>query len=98
MTFTKCWCELDKDTQSYSTKQHLESMNNVFANRSDDEKVYPLSIKQTAEEQHKDKSLKALLRDKNYEMLLIENTKVLCKNGKLVNGITITYNILDILV
>ena len=78
MTFMKYWCELDKDTQAYNTKQHLESMNHVFANRSNDEEVFSL------EEQHKDKSLRALLHDKNYETLLIENTKVLCKDGKLV--------------
>ena len=80
MTFTKRWCALDKDTQPNSTKQHLESMNLVFANRSDDEEVFPLTIKEIAEEQHNDKSLQALLSDNNYEMLLIENAKVLCKN------------------
>ena len=83
LTFTKCWCALKKDTQTHSTKQHLESMNLVFANRSDNEQV-PLTIKEIAMEQHSDKSLHALLSDDNYEMLLIENTKVRCKNGKLV--------------
>ena len=84
MTFTKRWCALEKDTQPHSTKQHVESMNLVFANRSDDEEVFPLTIKEIAEEQHNDKSLLALLSDDNYEMLLTENTKRLCKNGKLV--------------
>ena len=84
MTFTKHWCALKKDTQTHSTKQHLESMNLVFANRSKDEDVFPLTIKKIAEEQHSDKSLHALLSDDNYKMLLIENTKVFCKYGKLV--------------
>lgn len=53
-------------------------MNHVFAN------VFPLTFKEIAKEQHNDKSQSALLRDKNYEMLLIESTKVLCKDGKLV--------------
>ena len=49
-------CALEKDTQPHSTKQHLESMNHVFANRSNDEEVYPLTVKEIAEKQHKDKS------------------------------------------
>ena len=44
----------------------------------------PLIVKEIAEEQHNNKSLHAPLSDDNYEMLIIENTKVLCKNGKLV--------------
>ena len=52
-------------------------MNLVFANRSNDEEVFPLTVKEIAEEQHKDKSLHALLSNDDYEMLLIEYTKVL---------------------
>jgi hypothetical protein len=39
---------------------------------------------QIAEEQRKDISLCALHNDEDYKVLLIENTKVLCKGGKLV--------------
>ena len=56
----------------------------MFANCSKDEEVFPLTVKEIAEEQHNDNSLRALLSDDDYEMLLKENTKVLCKNGKLV--------------
>ena len=44
MTFMKRWCALDEDTQTHSTKQHLESMNLVFAN------LFPLTVKEIAEE------------------------------------------------
>ncbi len=84
MTFTKRWCDFSERTQPYSIKQHLESMNHVFANRSEDDKIYPLTVKEIAEEQRKDKSLRALHNDEDYKVLLIENTKVLCKDGKLV--------------
>ena len=46
-----------------SNKQHLESMNYVFANRSKNEKeTYPLPIQEMTEQQHKDKSLRALFK------------------------------------
>ena len=59
-------------------------MNHVFANRSEDEEIYPLTVKEIAEKQRKDKSLRALQEEEKYKVLLIENTKVLCKDGKLV--------------
>ena len=84
MTFTKRWRKFTSRTQNNSVKQHLESMNHVFANRSEDDEIYPLTVKEIAEEQRKDKSLRALQDEENYEVLLIENTKVLCKDGKIV--------------
>ena len=84
-TGTLVWISWSKEhTHPNSVKQHLESMNHVFANRSEDDEIYPLTIKEIAEEQRKDKSLRALHNDKDYKVLLIENTKVLCKDGKLV--------------
>jgi hypothetical protein len=40
MTFTKCWCALNQNTQE-SKKQHVQSMNHVFANHSEDEEYFP---------------------------------------------------------
>jgi hypothetical protein len=84
MAFTKRWCDIDHATHTYSNRQHIESMNYVFANRSEDEEIYPLTVKEIAEEQLKDKSLKELFEDDIYDVLLIEDIKVLCKEGKLV--------------
>ena len=84
MTFTKRWCNIENDAQNFSTKQHLESMNYVFANRSDDDEIYPLTVKEIAQEQKKDKSLLKLTKEEKYKLALVENTEVLCKNGKLV--------------
>ncbi len=79
-------------------------MNHVFANRSKQEEIYPLTVKEIAEEQRKDKTLCAINDEDKYKVLLIENIKVLCKDDKLVIpkslqartvfGITITYNTL----
>jgi hypothetical protein len=47
MTFSKCWCEY-KQTHDNSTDKHNYSMNNVFANHSKEEEIYPLTVKEIA--------------------------------------------------
>ena len=85
MTFTKRYCKfLHGTSDHYSGKQHLESMSQVFANRSEEDEIYPLTVKEIAEEQRKDKTLRALKDEDKYKVLLIENIEVLCKDEKLV--------------
>ena len=81
MTVSKCWCEYN-ETHDNSTTKHNYSMNNVFANRSNEEEIYPLTIKEVAEAQKLDKQFKATALKEKYESTLVENTKVFCKNGK----------------
>ncbi len=38
----------------------MQSMNHVFASHSDDEEIFAITVKEIAEEQKKDKMLKAL--------------------------------------
>jgi hypothetical protein len=59
-------------------------MTNVFANRSNEEEIYPLTAKEIAEAQELDRHFKASALKEKYESTLIENTLVFCKNGKLV--------------
>jgi hypothetical protein len=59
-------------------------MNHVFANHSEDDEIFPITVKEIAEEQKRDKTLKALVKRDKYETLLIENIKVLCKDAKLI--------------
>ncbi len=82
-------------------------MNQMFANRSKEDKIYPLTIE---EAQWADASLKHLFKqnaviDEGFEIKLIKNTTCVCKDGRLViprplqvresNGITTTYSTLD---
>ena len=60
------------------------SMNSVFANRSEEEEIFPLTVKEIAEAQGLDKLFKASAIKEKYNKTLIENTPVFCKNGKLV--------------
>jgi hypothetical protein len=64
-------------------------MNEVFANRSGKDEIYPLTTEEIAEVQRADASLKHLFKrnavnDHGLEIKLIENTTCVCKDGWLV--------------
>jgi hypothetical protein len=64
-------------------------MNEVFANCSDKDEIYPLPTEETAEAQRADVSLKHLFKhngviDQGLEIKLIENMTCVCKDGRLV--------------
>jgi hypothetical protein len=64
-------------------------MNEVFANCSDEDKIYPLTTVEIAAAQQVDASLKHLFKrnaviDQGLEIKLIENTTCVCKDGWLV--------------
>ena len=78
MIRTKCWC---RTKQSHKQSKD-EILNYVFAHRKDDDEIYPLTVDEIATAQKKDKSIQ---KDKlSYERKLVENTYVLCKDGRLV--------------
>ena len=83
MTFTKCWCAVEY-SHNNSISNHEDSITQVFANCGDEKEIYPLTVKEIAEAQKKDKAMKQLKISEKYEILLIENLQVLCKDGKLV--------------
>jgi hypothetical protein len=64
-------------------------MNEVFANRSEEDKIYPVTTVEIAAAQRADASLKHLFNrnaviDQGLEIKLIENTACVCKDGGLV--------------
>jgi len=62
----------------------------VFANHGKEEEIYPLTTIEIADAQRKDQELKAyfkknaIMHHKDMVIQLIEDTKVLCKNRKLM--------------
>ncbi len=84
MAVSKHWCKLEID----DTTKH-EDCNLVFANHGEEDKIYPLTIIETAKAQKKDQNLKIYYKqnaktpEKGMSFKLIENTKVLCKDTKL---------------
>ncbi len=91
MTVSKNWCELDVDSDnldSYTDKH--DDWNLVFAHHEEEDKIYPLTSTKIVDAQRKDQELKvyfkknAKMPQKDMGLHLIEDTKVLCKNRKLM--------------
>ncbi len=84
MTVSKHWCNLEIDTNKH------KDLNFVFANHGEVDEIYPLITIEIAEAHRKDQELKvyykknAIMPKKDVCLKLVENTKVLCKNGKLI--------------
>jgi hypothetical protein len=69
---------------NHSDEQVKAAMNLVFANRSEEEAIFPLTVNEIAESQQSDTALKKLAKQEKYTYELVENTKLLCKEGKMV--------------
>ena len=85
MSFTKCWCHYTMHAppeESSTNQQH--QMNLVFTNCSKEDVIYPLTVKEIALAQERDLVLKKLTKMEKYSTHLVENTEVLCKDGKTV--------------
>jgi hypothetical protein len=91
MTVLKSWCKLDIDSDnldSYTDKH--DDWNLVFAHHKEGDKIYPLTLTEIADSQCKDQELKVYFKknakvpQKDVCLHLIEDTKVLCKNGKII--------------
>ena len=67
-----------------STTNQQHQINMVFSNRSEEDVIYPLTVKEIALAQERDLSLKKLTKMEKYSILLVEDTQVLCKDGKMV--------------
>ena len=65
-----------------NTLAHQEQMNLVFANRSEEDVIYPLTVREIAQAQKLNARLKKL--NGQYSMQLVANTELLCKDGKIV--------------
>ena len=65
----------------YTPIKHEQPLSVVFANRSNKYEIFPLTVKEIAKAQKADHTLQ---KQEKYESILIENTSVLCKDGKLV--------------
>ena len=66
----------------YTPVKHDEPLQIVFANRSEEDEIYPLTVKEIAAAQKADRALQQ--NKEKYKKMLVENTNILCKDGKLV--------------
>jgi hypothetical protein len=91
MTVSKKWCKLDIDSDnldSYTDKHN--DWNLVFVHHKEEDEIYPLTLPKIADAQCKVRELKVYLKkntklpQKDIGLHLIEDTKMLCKNGKTI--------------
>ncbi len=85
--FAHHWCSYNES--STPTQAHCFHMDEVFANCSEEDKIYPLTTVEIAAAQLVDASLKHLFKrnaviDQGLEIKLIRNTTCVCKDGWLV--------------
>ncbi len=107
-SFAHYWHSYNKS--SMPTQVYCFHMNEVFANCSEEDDIYPLTTEEIAEAQWADASLEHLFKrnaviDQGLEIKLIENMTCVCKDGQLVilkplqvcavQCITTTYSTLD---
>eukprot|EP00804_Cyclotella_cryptica_P013790 CCRYP_016895-RA/>CCRYP_016895-RA protein AED:0.74 eAED:1.00 QI:0/-1/0/1/-1/1/1/0/76 len=67
-----------------SPAKHTDFMYFVIANRSKENAIYPLTVREIAAAQHTDNTLDKLSLLEAYKPQLVENVQVLCKDDKLV--------------
>ena len=88
MTFSKQWRRYNQGCAV--SDAHAASISAVFANRSEEDDINPLTMTvEIAEAQHADASIKHLFKrnavfDQGLEVKLIENTLCVCRDGRLV--------------
>jgi hypothetical protein len=87
MMFSKFWSCYNK-TQDQDKINPIE-MNQVFANHSEEEEIYPLTVKKIVAAQKADPVLKHYFKrnavlEKGVELQLVENESCICDKGRLV--------------
>jgi hypothetical protein len=65
------------------------NLNHVFANRSKEEEIYPLTAQEVADAQRIDATIKHCFKsnhvfDKDFDIRLVDDTSVVCKNVRMV--------------
>ncbi len=85
MMFKKRWCHYTMQAPpEVSTTNQQHHMNMLFANRSEEDVIYPLTVKEIALAQERDLVLKKLTKIEKYSTHLVEDTEVLHRDGKMV--------------
>jgi hypothetical protein len=79
MRFTQRW-NFDTYMTPADHPLYKDSLNFVFANTQEEESIYPLYVSEIAEAQNLDDNLKKLMKLDKYEITLVDDTEVLCKN------------------
>ncbi len=88
LMFSKLWLCYNEAHED-SDETNIIHMNEVFANRSEEDEIYPLTVKEIIEAQKADNKLKHFFKnnetlDKGLELRIIEDQKCICNKARLV--------------
>jgi hypothetical protein len=88
LMFSKLW-SCYNEAQEDPDKTNMIQMNEVFTNCSEEDEIYPLTVKEIIEAQKADNKLKHFFKnnatlDKGLELRIIEDQKCICNKGRLV--------------
>ncbi len=86
-TFLKLWQSYNEHNQGNTTQEC--NLNEVFANRSEEEEIFPLTTPEIADAKKADSKLKQCFKrnavlDKGLEVRLVDNTYVVCQDGRMI--------------
>ena len=86
-TFSKLWHCYNENNPGNETQEY--NLNEVFANCSEEEEIFPLTTPEIAEAQKANSKLKQCFRrnaviDKGLEVRLVDNTYIVCKDDKMI--------------
>ena len=91
MAFTQCWCDFASQTTSQQPAIHHNSMNLVFANCSEEDVIYPLTVQEIADAQEHDPHIQQFKCDEKFTTQLVENTQILCRDTAMVLPTTLQH-------
>jgi hypothetical protein len=85
--FAALWCSYNE--KNPGTHGQDCNLNHVFANRSEEEEIYSLTAQEVADAQRVDATIKHCFKsnhvfDRDFDIRLVDDTFVVCKNGKMV--------------
>jgi len=89
LMFSKLWSCYDEEAQEDPDEANIIQLNEVFANHSEDDEIYPLTVTEIVDAQKADTKLKDFFKpnatlDKGLELRIIEDQKCICNKGRLV--------------
>ncbi len=88
LMFSKLW-SCYNEAQEDSDETNIIQLNEVFANHSEDNEIYPLTVTEIVDAQKADTKLKDYFKpnatlDKGLELRIIKDQKCICNKGRLV--------------
>ena len=86
-TFLKLWCSYNEHNPGNKTQEC--NLNEVFANRSKEEEIFPLTTPEIAEAQQANTKFKHCFKhnavlDKGLDVRLVDDTYVVCKDVRMI--------------